>query len=216
MARKRSLKPTAARQPIVQDFDLWTRLKQTVTPLDPKRIDDDHWPNTAAPATTDKPAPTRRSPKDPSRPVEIAAKPPVSALPLVTPALTGLDRRTSQRLARGQVEVDARIDLHGESVETARAKLKDFLINSRARGARIVLVITGKGSSEFANHTLHGRTHFHAPERQGRLRRMATLWFHDAEFSHLISGFQPAHPKHGGGGAFYVRMRRADRARKSQ
>ena len=27
----------------------------------------------------------------------------------------------------------------------------------------------------------------------------------------LVSGFQPAHPKHGGGGAFYVLLRRKQR-----
>jgi DNA-nicking Smr family endonuclease len=32
--------------------------------------------------------------------------------------------------------------------------------------------------------------------------------FHEPEFRSLVAGFQPAHPKHGGGGAYYVRVRR--------
>jgi DNA-nicking Smr family endonuclease len=28
-----------------------------------------------------------------------------------------------------------------------------------------------------------------------------------------VSGFQPAHPKHGGGGAFYVKLRRDRQSR---
>ena len=193
-------KPKAGR-PIVQDFELWTRLKQTITPLHPGTGDDEpilaEAPAPTKPAIKAKPKPAAKSP-----PPKVATPKPLAAP--VAPPLTGLDRRTSQRLARGQIEVDARIDLHGESVETARVRLREFLNSARARGARTVLVITGKGTSDYARHTLHGTSHFHAPERQGRLRRMATQWFHDAEFSHIISGYQPAHPKHGGGGAFYV------------
>ena len=33
-------------------------------------------------------------------------------------------------------------------------------------------------------------------------------WLHEAQFRALVSGYQPSHPKHGGGGAFYVRIRR--------
>ncbi len=80
-------------------------------------------------------------------------------------------------------------------------------------GQRLVLVITGKGASPFARHTLHGAEHFHAPEREGRLRRLLTEWLHEAEFRAHVSGFQPAHPKHGGGGAFYVKLRRDRHAR---
>lgn len=208
MARKRRNPPQTPHRPIVPDFELWTRLQKTVTPLDPHhQVEEPE--SKAAPLNPVRPptTPTQNKPK-----VVIAA--PKRATVSSVPALTGLDRRTSQRLARGQIEIDARIDLHGESVETARLKLTNFIVNARSRGARTVLVITGKGASEFTSHTLHGSTHFHAPERQGRLRRMATKWFHDADFSHMISGFQPAHPKHGGGGAFYVRLRRADKGRR--
>ena len=84
-----------------------------------------------------------------------------------------------------------------------------FLAQRRQRGERIVLVITGKGASPLARHTLHGLTHFHTPEREGKLRREVPLWFHEAQFRIHIVGFQPAHPRHGGGGAFYVRLRKS-------
>ncbi len=211
MARKRPDRPPPAHRPIVPDHELWTRLKQTVTPLDPRRAEPEQ-PASATPVAK----PEIPAPKQPSKkPAKMANTATAPVPPPVAPALTGLDRRTSQRLARGQIEVDDRIDLHGQNIESARIKLKSFLNQARTGGARTVLVITGKGFSDFARHTLHGSTHFHAPERQGHLRRMATQWFQDAEFSHLISGYQPAHPKHGGGGAFYVRLRRADKRRKS-
>jgi DNA-nicking Smr family endonuclease len=71
-----------------------------------------------------------------------------------------------------------------------------------------VLVITGKGASPYARHTLHTRQVFHTPEREGRLRREVTQWFHEALFRTHVIGYQPAHPRHGGGGAFYVKLRR--------
>ena len=127
----------------------------------------------------------------------------------VPPPLAAMDRRTAQRLGRGQIEPEARIDLHGEGVETARIKLLHFITSQRHQGARFVLVITGKGASPFARHTLHGTTHFHTPEREGRLRREVPLWLHEEVFRLHTVGFQPAHPRHGGGGAFYVRLRKS-------
>ncbi len=124
------------------------------------------------------------------------------------PEISSFDRRTTQKLGRGLAEPEAHIDLHGENMETARVHLMHFLSAQRHRGARLVLVITGKGASPFTRHTLHGHTHFHTPEREGKLRREVPLWFHEAVFRAHVIGFQPAHPKHGGGGAFYVKLRK--------
>jgi DNA-nicking Smr family endonuclease len=126
------------------------------------------------------------------------------------PAISSFDRRTTQKLGRGNAEPEARIDLHGENLETARMQLLNFISTQRHRGIRLVLVITGKGASPFARHTLHGHTHFHTPEREGKLRREVPLMFHEAIFRAHIVGFQPAHPKHGGGGAFYVKLRKRE------
>jgi len=124
------------------------------------------------------------------------------------PPLAQLDRRTAQRLNRGQIEPEARLDLHGENLETARIKLMQFLSSERQQGTRFALVITGKGASLYARHTLHGMTHFHTPEREGRLRREVPLWLNEDGFRRHVVAFQPAHPKHGGGGAFYIRLRK--------
>jgi DNA-nicking Smr family endonuclease len=124
------------------------------------------------------------------------------------PPLQSLDRRTAQKLGRGQVEPEAQLDLHGETLETARMRLLQFIAAQRHRGKVVVLVITGKGASPFARHTLHGHGHFHAPERGGRLRRELEFWLAEEQFRLHVVGFQPAHPRHGGGGAFYVRLRK--------
>jgi DNA-nicking Smr family endonuclease len=114
----------------------------------------------------------------------------------------------AQRLSRGKVAIERRIDLHGSTLGSARPRLLEFLRFAQIQGLRTVLVITGKGDSPLARHTLHGFSHFHSPERQGKLRRSVPEWLGEAEFRMLVSGYQPAHPMHGGGGAFYVRLRR--------
>ena len=133
--------------------------------------------------------------------------------PEEAPAGSGgtLDRRTRQRLLRGKVTIEARIDLHGLGVEEARMRLRGFIITSRQKGLRTVLVITGKGAAPFTRHTLHGHEHWHAPERQGILRRELPRWLSEPDMQAHVAGFQPAHPRHGGGGAFYVRLRRKHR-----
>ena len=99
-------------------------------------------------------------------------------------------------------------DLTAAGLADARVNLLAFLTSRRLQGLGLVLVITGKGASPFASHTLHGHDHFYAPEREGRLRRSFPDWLHEPEFRVHVLGFQPAHPKHGGGGAFYVKLRR--------
>ena len=180
-----------------EDFDLWVETTKSIKPL--------HARTSKGPP----PAPIRHSqatrqhisPSSPHLPVPAALRKP-------PPQITGLDRRTAQRLTRGNVEIEQRLDLHGTGIEMARVRLLGFLRESQLRGSRTVLVITGKGDSPYSRHTLHGADHFHSPERQGRLRRLVPDWFHDAEFRAIVSGYQPAHPKHGGGGAFYVKVRR--------
>jgi DNA-nicking Smr family endonuclease len=180
---------------VVPDMDLWEKVAQNVRPL------------RAGPVTSSGHA-ARPPAKQPLPSAHPAARPQTQVRGAEPPLLTGLDRRTAQRLLRGQVQYDSKLDLHGVRVSDARVRLAGFLLAARARGDRLVLVVTGKGASPFARHTLHGDSHYHAPERQGRLRRLVSEWLHEPEFREHVLGFQPAHPKHGGGGAYYVRLRR--------
>jgi DNA-nicking Smr family endonuclease len=190
-----------ARKPFQpEDHALWDEVKCSIAPLKVKK------PGKAK----SKLAATTPKARLAEARTHVTHHAPIVARPARTtpPPLASFDRRTAQKLNRGQSEPDARLDLHGEGVETARIKLLHFLASQRHQGARLVLVITGKGSSPFARHTLHGMSHFHSPEREGRLRREVPLWLHEEGFRLHAVGFQPAHPRHGGGGAFYVRLRR--------
>jgi DNA-nicking Smr family endonuclease len=188
-----------ARKPFQpEDHALWDEVKRSIAPLKIKK---------ASKVKSSLATPKARLAEARTH---VAHHPPVVTRPARTspPPLASFDRRTAQKLNRGQSEPDARLDLHGEGVETARIKLLHFLASQRHQGSRLVLVITGKGASPFARHTLHGMSHFHSPEREGRLRREVPMWLHEEGFRIHAVGFQPAHPRHGGGGAFYVRLRR--------
>jgi len=115
--------------------------------------------------------------------------------PRPSPALAPFDRRLRQRLARGREGIDATIDLHGLTQAEAHGALTRFLRRASAGGARMVLVITGKG----------GRDDF---GDRGVLRRQVPHWLTSRELRDYVVGFDAAHVTHGGEGALYVRVRR--------
>ena len=63
-------------------------------------------------------------------------------------AVTAMDKRTAQRFKRGDMPVDGRIDLHGLTLDQAHGALTGFIRRSHARGARCVIVVTGKGGEK--------------------------------------------------------------------
>jgi DNA-nicking Smr family endonuclease len=125
--------------------------------------------------------------------------PPLPVVAKQPPPLAALDRRMKKRVARGHQDIDARIDLHGLTQSEAHAELLHFLRSAGARGARLVIVITGKGSKNFGAR---------GDGESGVLRRQVPQWLALPEFRHYVIGYEPAHATHGGEGALYVRLRR--------
>jgi DNA-nicking Smr family endonuclease len=110
--------------------------------------------------------------------------------------LESMERRVKQRLARGSEPIHARLDLHGKTQAHAHRELLRFLRGAQMEGARFVLVITGKGS----------RTD---NSERGILNRQVPLWLAQPNVRAYVASFEPAHARHGGEGALYVRLRRA-------
>ncbi len=125
------------------------------------------------------------------------AVPSVAASPTQPPPLTPLSRRMRARVARGKEAIDARLDLHGLTQSEAHAALIHFLRSASARGACLVLVITGKGQRADGD------------GERGVLRRQVPHWLRLPEFRVFVIGFEQAHISHGGEGALYVRLRRS-------
>lgn len=111
-----------------------------------------------------------------------------------------MDRKAFQKMKRGKLVPEGRIDLHGMTLAQAHPELTSFILQSQMRGFRLVLVITGKGK--------HKDTGGPIPERMGALRHQVPQWLKMAPLGQAVLQVSEAHLKHGGGGAYYVYLRR--------
>ncbi|HTV89434.1 MAG TPA: Smr/MutS family protein [Stellaceae bacterium] len=129
---------------------------------------------------------------------ERAAAGPVATAPadrhLPAAVFAGIDRRTAERVRRGRYPLEARLDLHGMTQDEAHRALVGFVAGARAEGRRCVLVITG-----------HGRV------SGGVLKAATPRWLAEPGLRAHILTIAPARPQHGGNGALYVLLRKADR-----
>ncbi|HSK39949.1 MAG TPA: Smr/MutS family protein, partial [Arenibaculum sp.] len=117
-------------------------------------------------------------------------------------AAPGVDRRTDDRLRRGRIEIQARIDLHGLTQAQAHAALSAFVMRGWHEGRRTLLVITGKGST--GNGDARGTT----GRGEGVLRAAVPRWLNEAALRPLVLAIRHAQPRHGGEGALYVLLKR--------
>ena len=122
----------------------------------------------------------------------------------VPPALADFDRKSAKRLRGGQLEIGARIDLHGMRQDEAHNALRRFLLAAQARGERWVLVITGKGAPRRAG----GEEDRFARAEPGVLRRNVPRWLSDSELRAIVVSYTEAAVQHGGAGAIYVQLRK--------
>lgn len=111
-----------------------------------------------------------------------------------------MDRKSFTRMKRGKLVPEARIDLHGMTLSQAHPALTRFILSSHAQGARLVLVITGKGRPSDNEGPI--------PTPRGILRHQAPHWLKQGAMAHIVMQITPAHIKHGGEGAYYVYLRR--------
>lgn len=124
------------------------------------------------------------SPKPMPRAAAPAVKPPAPKKPALPE-----DRGNEKRPRRGKLDIDAVFDLHGYTQDRARAALASFIAIQRENGARVVLVITGKS---------------------GVLRQRLPDWLGLGDFRPHLAGYAQAHRRHGGEGAWYVFLKRAE------
>ena len=142
----------------------------------------------------------------PKKPVkdEPATKSPKRPAPRLRP--TGVDGRTAERLRKGVIEPDAKLDLHGFTEDGAHRAVDDFLRGAIARSARLVLIVTGKGMEPSGPDApfdleLDRRS-------RGVLRAMVPRWLQEPALVRFVADVRSAHRRHGGGGALYVYLRK--------
>ena len=175
-------RPPRRRKLSDEEIELWAQIAATVTPR----------PGASLPERLAVPSPAALI-AGPADPKQLAL--PVPRAP--PPPFAPLERNLKRKLARGRMTADAALDLHGFRQDEAYGALRHFLLRAQAEGARVVLVVTGKGS--------RGGDSLGAP---GVLRRAVPLWLALPDFRPLVVGFEEAGRPHGGAGALYVRLRR--------
>lgn len=184
------------------EADLWRRVVADVAPmvssdtlyvaaLDGLDASSDSAPS---PAT-----PPRPSCGTASRPTLSAVRVPSAVAPSSLPRLEhgvqpGLDRATAQKMRRGKIHPQRRLDLHGFTQGAAQRALASFLRAAQHDGCRDVLVITGKGLKRDG--------------AIGVLRARVPDWLNAPENRARVVAFSHAAPKDGGEGALYIRLKK--------
>lgn len=200
MARRRTLAP--------EERALWQAVASSAKPLPGKAQPEPHAPVAdLPPALAPHPAPEPRPEPLPS--FRIGERLPATAprhdiLPALPDRLAQaplrMDAKAFKHMTRGRHDPESRIDLHGLTLAEAHPELIRFVLNAQSAGARLVLVITGKGKPRDDDGPI--------PRRTGALRHQVPEWLRQPPLAHAVLQVAQAHRRHGGEGALYVYLRR--------
>jgi len=196
MARKpRGLSP--------EDIELWDKVRKTAQPLQ----------NRPAPEPVARPVKTPKKVKvehvsshgpfrvgEKARPVQPGHDLAPSIGQRVAAQPVRMDSNRFGDMKRGKMKPEARIDLHGMTLAQAHPALNAFVLGQYERGARLVLVITGKGKPKPEPGPI--------PTRVGVLKHQVPHWLTSPPLSHVVLQITEAHQRHGGVGAYYVYLKR--------
>ena len=186
---------------------LWRKVADTVKPLERRR-------KVTAPAVPPPvPAPAAVAP-EPTR-IDLAAAlsaaktkaaaaprsnaPVRRSAPRVSEEKVGLDASWERKIARGGLDPDFSLDLHGSTLDQAYSRLMHGLTQARAMNARVVLIVTGKPRPVEAAD--RGQT-------RGAIRAKIADWLAASHHAGDIAAVRGAHRRHGGQGALYVVFKR--------
>jgi len=191
------------------EAELWEAATRTAVPLKRKsRVAAAALPQRA---TANAAAPLGRGskPRPEATPKGGAAGAASVARPAAVTTIDVLDRRQARRIVAGKTDIDGRLDLHGLYQAEAHARLRAFLQRAYASGLKTVLVITGKGREEDRSDPLGTAM---GERQRGVLRRSVPLWLAQPDLSQIVLSYGAAGTRHGGAGAFYLRLRKATRS----
>jgi len=185
------------------ELELWKEVARKAKPLAPERKPQ---PGTLTETTPRKIVAPRPIPVEPFAIGQSAkGQPPVhDVLPGITERIGNapvkMDKKAHARLKRGKLMPEAKLDLHGMTLAQAHPALNTFIQTSHAAGRRLVLVVPGKGTDRDSGGPI--------PVRHGVLRHSVPQWLKMMPLAPLVLQITEAHLKHGGGGAYYVYLRR--------
>lgn len=187
------------------ELDLWRQVARTADKLDNR----DRFapvgsakPVSVAPQSPDfVPEPMRAfTVGQTAQPRAATVQSPKSATQRLAQEQVRMDKKAHTRLKRGKLAPEARIDLHGMTLDQAHPALIRFILTSYTRGLRLVLVITGKGRPADPYDPM--------PMRRGVLKQQVPMWLTMAPVAQVVLQISESHIRHGGAGAYYVYLRR--------
>ena len=89
-----------------------------------------------------------------------------------------------------------KIDLHGHTVDEAYQKVLSYLKTNFKKKNLLHIVITGLGNKA------QGEEFF-----TGKIRKQFPQWLETEPFQQIVKSYSPCKIKHGGLGAFYIKLR---------
>lgn len=89
-----------------------------------------------------------------------------------------------------------KVDLHGHTVDEAYQKVYSYLKSNFKKKNFLHIVITGLGNKS------EGEEFF-----TGKIRKQFPQWLETEPFQQIVKSYSPCKIKHGGLGAFYVKLR---------
>ena len=98
----------------------------------------------------------------------------------------GLEDKIFKNLRQGKLPIDSKIDLHQMTVMQAQLQISRFIHECMLDGARVAIVVHGRGE---------GR------ERPALLKGWTNYWLRQID---SVLAFHSAQPQHGGTGAIYL------------
>lgn len=177
----------------IPDLHLWREVKKTVIPLHSKAepvVEEDEPLVIKVSAVKPPPPPVMRKLS------HLAVETPAKSTPHTPPkSLHAFEPRLDRSIRRGKKAPDRILDLHGYTVDQAHGVLMNFLKSSYLSQARLILVITGKGSRSHDGTT-------------GALRRNVPIWLQSPSMSTMVHSMRAAHPQYGGEGALFVYLKK--------
>ena len=195
MPRRRPLRP--------EEEEIWQAVARTAQPLHPQKARPTHAGGISLPAALAQEKPKVVAAALASFRVGeragMTSSHVASAGALATPLR--MDAKAFARMSRGKLAPEARIDLHGMTLAEAQPELTGFILTAQMQGLRLVLVITGKGR--------RGGDDGPIPQRHGVLKHQVPQWLRQPPLGSAVLQVAEAHFRHGGGGAYYVYLRRA-------
>lgn len=110
-----------------------------------------------------------------------------------------IDKNTAKRFRRGEMGIEATLDLHGYTEEKAYEAVINFIKTSYSQNKRSIIIVTGKGTKRDDDDFFSSK---------GVLKERVPQWLNSEELRPFILSFIHPEQKLGGKGALQILLRR--------